>query len=259
MKVVILCGGMGTRLREETEYRPKPMVKIGDRPILWHIMKIYATYGHTDFVLCLGYKSEIIKEYFYNYELLNNDFRVHLGQNKVEVLSNHGEQSWTVTLVDTGQISLKGARLKRVEKYIKENQFMVTYGDSLGDININKLLDFHKSHGHIGTVTGINPTARFGELKITGQQVTSFHEKPINSTDYVNGGFFVFNKEIFDYLTNDDNCDFEVGPLENIAKAGELMVFKHQGFWACMDNVRDVEYMNRLWNESNVTWKVWKT
>lgn len=259
MKVVILCGGMGTRLREETEYRPKPMVKIGDRPILWHIMKIYATYGHTDFVLCLGYKSEIIKEYFYNYELLNNDFRVHLGQNKVEVLSNHGEQSWTVTLVDTGQIALKGARLKRVEKYIKEDQFMVTYGDSLGDININKLLDFHKSHGHIGTVTGINPTARFGELKITGQQVTSFHEKPINSTDYVNGGFFVFNKEIFDYLTNDDNCDFEVGPLENIAKAGELMVFKHQGFWACMDNVRDVEYMNRLWNESNVTWKVWKT
>lgn len=259
MKVVILCGGMGTRLREETEYRPKPMVKIGDRPILWHIMKIYAAYGHTDFVLCLGYKSEIIKEYFYNYELLNNNFRVHLGQSKIEVFSNHNEQGWTVTLVDTGQNALKGARLKRVEKYIKEDQFMLTYGDSLGDININKLLDFHKSHGRIGTVTGINPTARFGELKITGQQVTSFHEKPVNSTEYMNGGFFVFNKDIFAHLTNDDNCDFEVGPLENIAKAGELMVFKHQGFWACMDNVRDVEYMNRLWNESNVAWKVWKT
>lgn len=258
MKVVILCGGLGTRLREETEFRPKPMVEIGDRPILWHIMKIYAHYGFKEFMLCLGYKGGIIKEYFYNYEVLNNDFTIELGENKnIEIHSNHTEEGWRITLADTGDKALKGARLKRVEKYIDGDQFMVTYGDGVANIDINALLKFHRSHEKLATVIGINPVARFGELKIKGDQVESFSEKPETSSGLINGGFFVFNKDIFDYLSADDDCDFEIGPLEKVAREGQLMVYKHTGFWACMDTIRDMEYLNRLYDEGKAAWKIW--
>jgi len=258
MKVVILCGGLGTRLREETEFRPKPMVEIGGRPILWHIMKIYTHYGYKDFILCLGYKDEIIKEYFYNYKLINNDFTIELGDNKdIEIHGDHGEKGWRVTLADTGGKALKGARLKRVEKYIDGKQFMMTYGDGVANIDIHSLLAFHNSHGKLATVTGVNPASRFGELKTKGNQVENFSEKPKTSSGLISGGFFVFNKGIFDYLSTDDNCDLEIGPLEEIARKGQLMVYKHRGFWACMDTLRDMDYLNKLWNENKASWKVW--
>lgn len=258
IKVVILAGGLGTRLRGETEFRPKPMVNIGSRPILWHIMKIYAHYGFKEFILCLGYKGDMIKEYFYNYEVLNNDFTIELGdENDIEIHSNYSEKGWKITLVDTGDKALKGARLKRVEKHIGGDQFMVTYGDDVADININTLLNFHQSHGKLATVTGINPSSRFGELKVKGNKVESFSEKPKGGHGLINGGFFVLNKGVFDYLSNDDSCDLEVGTLEKIAKDGQLMVYKHKGFWACMDTPRDMEYLNRLWNEDKAKWKVW--
>ena len=258
MKVVILCGGLGTRLREETEFRPKPMVGIGDKPILWHIMKNYAHYGFKDFILCLGYKGEIIKEYFYNYEILSNDFTVELGNKKrIEMHSNNAEKDWRITLADTGDKALKGARLKRVQKYINDDQFMLTYGDGIANVDIIKLLEFHRNHGKLATVTGINPASRFGELKINGNHVESFSEKPKNGDGLINGGFFVFNRGIFDYLSENENCDLETGPVEKIAAEDQLMVYKHKGFWACMDTIRDTEYLNKLWEEGRVAWKVW--
>jgi len=258
MKVVILCGGLGTRLREETEFRPKPMVEIGGKPILWHIMKIYAHYGFKEFILCLGYKGEMIKEYFYNYEVLNNDFTIELGYNKnVEIHRNHTEKGWRVTLADTGDKALKGARLKRVEKYIDGDQFMMTYGDGVANVDIRSVLAFHRSHGKLATVTGIAPASRFGELKINGDRVEAFNEKPETSSGLINGGFFVFNESIFECLSPDDNCDLEIGPLEEIAREGQLMVYKHRGDWACMDTLRDMDYLNKLWDENKAFWKVW--
>ncbi|MBT8763353.1 glucose-1-phosphate cytidylyltransferase [Desulfohalobiaceae bacterium Ax17] len=259
MKVVILCGGLGTRLREETEFRPKSMVSIGNRPILWHIMKSYAQYGLTEFILALGYKGEIIKEYFYHYEIMNNDVTIELGRPEHLCLHDrHSEIGWKITLANTGERALKGARLKKVEKYISDETFMLTYGDGLANIDLNTLLSFHKSHGKIATVTGVNPAARFGELKISCNQVTAFFEKPKNSDkNLINGGFFVFNRKIFDYLTTDENCDLEHGPLEEIAQEGQLMVYKHTGFWACMDTVRDMEYLNKMWTEGKAAWKNW--
>ena len=259
MNVVILCGGLGSRLREETEFRPKPMLEIGAKPILRHIMKIYAHYGHKDFILCLGYKGELIREYFYNYELMNNDFTVELGNQKhIEIHSKHKEEGWKVTLADTGEKAFKGARLKRIEKYITGNTFMATYGDGVADINLKHLLQFHQSHGKIATVTGINPASRFGELKIEGQKVLSFCEKPKDGSGLINGGFFVFHKKIFDYLSDEDNCDLEIGALEKVAKDGELMVYEHKGFWSCMDTLRDMDYLNRLWEEDRAQWKIWE-
>ena len=258
MKVVILCGGLGTRLREETEFRPKPMVDIGGRPILWHIMKIYAHYGHHDFVLALGYKGEMIKNYFCHYELMNNDVTIELGQpESMHIYHSHDETGWKITLADTGEKALKGARLKKVKKYISDETFMVTYGDGIADVDIESLLAFHKAHGKLVTVTGINPASRFGELKVDGDRVESFSEKPTDVKGLINGGFFVFNRVIFDYLTVDDSCDLEVGPLEKIAKEGQLMVYKHRGFWACMDTLRDMEYLNNIWDENRAQWKNW--
>ncbi|MHB8104026.1 MAG: glucose-1-phosphate cytidylyltransferase [Dehalococcoidales bacterium] len=258
-KVVILCGGMGTRLKEETEIKPKPMVTIGNKPILWHIMKIYAHYGFKDFVLCLGYKGEVIKEYFLNYDVLNSDFTIKLGQKKTVAVHNTADESeWTVTLADTGSSALKGARLKKIEKYIKEDTFMVTYGDGVGNIDIKKLLAFHKSHGKLATVTGVRPPSLFGELQVKNNKAIIFAEKPQTSTGLINGGFFVFNRKLFDYLTDDDSCDFEKGPLEKIAAKGELMVYTHDGAWACMDTIRDVEYLNKLWQTNEAFWKVWR-
>ena len=258
MQVVIFCGGLGTRIREETEFRPKPMVKIGGRPILWHIMKIYAHYGFNDFILCLGYKDEVIRDYFYHYEVLNKDFTIELGDNKnIVIHGNHGEEGWRVTLANTGDKALKGARLKQIEKYIDSDQLMTTYGDNIANIDINALLTFHRSHGKLATVTGINPASQFGELKAKGNRVEAFREKTKNGHSLINGGFFVFNRGIFDYLSDDANCDLEIGVLENITRDGQLMVYRHNGFWAFMDTLRDMEHLNKLWAEGKAEWKVW--
>ena len=257
MKVVILCGGLGTRLREETEFRPKSMVEIGGKPILWHIMKTYAHYGFNEFVLCLGYKGEMIKEFFHNYELFNSDMTIELGKPNVKLHNKHTEYGWKITLAETGDSAQKGSRLKQVEKYIDGNVFMLTYGDGVANIDVNQLLKFHQKHGKLATVTGINPASRFGELKVIGDQVESFSEKPETSTGLINGGFFVFNKKIFDYLSVREDCDLEYGPLEKISREGQLMVYKHQEAWYCMDTLRDMEFLNKLWNEGNPGWKVW--
>jgi glucose-1-phosphate cytidylyltransferase len=257
MKVGILCGGFGTRLKEETELKPKPMVEIGRMPILWHIMKIYAHYGFNEFVLCLGYKAEVIKEYFYNYEVLSNDFTIELGTKNIEVHSNHSEVGWKITLVDTGLNAMTGTRVKRIERFIDEDTFLLTYGDGVTDLNINKLLQYHKSHGKIGTVTGVYPPSRYGELSIHEDQVLSFNEKQKKQNNSINGGYFVFNRKIFRYLKDDDVCIFEREPLENLASDGELKVFQHKGFWQCMDTNRDCKYLNEIWEKGDAPWKVW--
>lgn len=259
MKVVILAGGLGTRLREETEFRPKPMITVGGKPILWHIMKAYAHYGFRDFIVCLGYKGEMIKDYFLNYEAMNSNFTVSLGLPKqVRYHTSHLEKDWRVTLVDTGQKAQTGTRIKRVEKYIKGDLFMLTYGDGVGDINIKELLKFHKSHDKIGTITGVHASSRFGELKMENGQVTRFHEKPQVSDALINGGFFVFKREIFDYLWEEDDCALEAKPLEKLTKDGQLMAYTHRGFWQCIDTYRELEFLNNLWRNKNPPWKVWK-
>lgn len=258
MEVIILCGGQGARLREETVFRPKPMVQIGERPILWHIMKYYASFGHTDFVLSLGYKGDQIKEYFWNYELMNNDITLELGKpEQMQIHHAHAESGWRVTLAHTGVDALKGARLKKVERHVRGDTVMVTYGDGLADVDLDALLAFHRSHGKVATVTGINPTSRFGELRFEGTHVKSFREKPRGANSLVNGGFFVFERKIFEHLTADDSCDLEVGALEQLAQAGELMVFKHTNNWACMDTDRDRTYLNDLWQHEKAFWKRW--
>lgn len=258
MKVVILCGGKGTRLREETEYRPKPMVEIGNKPILWHIMKIYAYYGFKDFVICLGYKGNIIKEYFLNYEMMNNDFTVNLGSRKdVKIHSDHDEHDWQVTLAETGEESQTGARVKKIEKYINDDSFMLTYGDGVSQINVKKLVKFHKSHGKIGTMTGVHPSSRFGEFNIKGHQIIEFNEKPQTKEGLINGGFFVFNRDFFDYLDDNENCILERDPLENLASDGQLMLYSNDGFWQCVDTYRELEILNTLWKDKNPPWKVW--
>lgn len=258
MKVVILCGGMGTRLREETEIKPKPMVEVGGMPILWHIMKTYAHYGFNEFILCLGYKGEMIKEYFYHYEVLSNDFTIELGSKKIDIHPRHSEQGWKITLVDTGLNTMTGARVKRIERFIKEEMFMLTYGDGVTDINIHKLLEYHKNHGKIGTVTGVSPPSRYGELLIHKDQVISFREKPKNNDNSISGGYFIYNKEFFNYLKDDDDCILEREPLEMLAKDEELQVYQHTGFWQCMDTYRDYKYLAELWEKGNPPWKVWK-
>ncbi|MEM3101621.1 MAG: glucose-1-phosphate cytidylyltransferase [Candidatus Nitrosotenuis sp.] len=259
MKVVILAGGKGTRIPEETEFRPKPMIKIGERPILWHIMKIYSSYGYSDFVICLGYKGEMIKEYFLNYKFINLDFTITLGKHDdIKVYGRNSEDHWTVTLVDTGLEAQTGSRVKKIERYIDGDIFMVTYGDGVANINIKELISFHLSHKKIGTVTGVHPQSRFGELRIDGRQVKEFTEKPNIRAGYINGGFFVFNRKIFDYLRADDNCVLEKEPIETLARDGELMVYLHDGFWQCMDTVRDMRLLNELWSGGKAPWKIWE-
>lgn len=255
MKVVILCGGEGSRLREETEHRPKPMLEIGSKPILWHIMKTYEFFGYKDFVLCLGYKGEVIKRYFYEYELLSNDVTIELGKGTTQFHGSHPEEGWKVTMVDTGLKSLTGCRVKRVERYIDTDMFMLTYGDGVTDVNINDLVAFHKSHGKIGTLTGVTPPSRYGELLIEGDHVQAFLEKPSSVGGSINGGYFVFNKKFFDYLENDEGCILEREPLERLAKDGELKVFPHNGFWQCMDTYRDYRYLNELWESGRAYWR----
>ena len=261
MKVVILCGGMGWRLREETEIKPKPMVEISGMPILWHIMKSYTHYGFNEFVLCLGYKGEVIKEFFYHYEMLSNDFTIELGgkERKITTYPRHSEKGWKVTLVDTGAQAMTGARVKRIEKFIDSDNFMLTYGDGVADINIEKLLTFHKKHGKIGTVTGVYPYSTYGELRLIGDCVQSFKEKPQHKEDMrtINGGYFVFNKKFFKYLRDDDSCVLEREPLEELVNAAELKVYHHEGFWQCMDTYRDYKKLEELWKNGEAPWKVW--
>jgi len=257
MKVVVLCGGLGTRLREETEYRPKPMVEVGGRPILWHIMKSYAHNGFTDFVLCLGYRGNMIKEYFLNYEAMNNDFTIGLGQqSQIRYNALHEEQGFQVTLADTGLNTMTGGRLKRIQKYIDGDAFMLTYGDGLADINMRKLLEFHKSHGKLATVTAVLPPSRYGILQIEkAGKVDKFLEKP-RTESFASAGFFVLQRGVFDYLGGDD-CIFEQEPLSRLSADGQLMAYQHDGFFYSMDTYREYQYLNDLWGKQEAPWKVW--
>lgn len=257
MKVVILCGGLGTRLREETEFRPKPLVEIGGRPILWHIMKLYAHHDIREFVLCLGYRGNMIKEYFLNYEAMNNDFTICLGQkSSIRYNGCHEEQNFQVTLADTGQNSMTGGRLKRVTKYLDDDCFMLTYGDGVANVDIAELLKFHKSHGRLATVTTVKPLSRFGVLELSRQgEVMKFQEKPL-SEGWASAGYFVFQRRIFDYLGGDD-CVLEREPLEKLAAEGQLMAYQHKGFFFAMDTYREYQYLNELWSQNQAPWKVW--
>lgn len=257
--VVILAGGLGTRLREQTEFIPKPMVPIGGKPILWHIMKIYSHYGFKRFIVCLGYKGDIIKEYFLNYRIRNSDFTIRLSDEKSILLHNaHKNEDWEVTLAETGSMALTGARIKKIENYISSELFCLTYGDGVSDVRIDKIMDFHLSHKKTATVTGVKPPSRFGELIVSGKKVVEFGEKPQVGSGLINGGFFVFSKGIFDYLKDDDNCTLEKEPLENLAKEGNLMVYQHDGFWQCMDTPRDMTLLNELWENRTAPWKIWE-
>ncbi len=260
MKVVILCGGKGTRLREETEYRPKPMVPIGDRPILWHIMKIYAAHGFKDFVLCLGYKSEIIKDFFRNYLWLTSDVSLTLGRSpKVKFHNRHDEEDWNVTLADTGQETMTAGRIKRIERYIGQDEhFLITYGDAVGDVDVKQTVEFHKRHGKKLTLTAVHPPGRFGELGMTAENaVREFNEKPQAEGGWINGGFWVASRRLFQDLEDCDQVMFEQQPMRSLTEAGELMAFRHTGFWQPMDTFSESLLLNRLWSEGKAPWKIW--
>ncbi|MCP5055396.1 MAG: glucose-1-phosphate cytidylyltransferase [bacterium] len=257
MKVVILCGGLGTRLREETEYRPKPMVPIGDRPILWHIMKLYAHYGHKEFVLCLGYKGEVIKDFFRNYQWNTSDLTLRLGPTpEITYHNSHDEEDWTVTLLDTGLETQTGGRLRRALEYVGDETFLCTYGDGLTDCDVNEVVAFHGQHGGLATLTAVRPVGRFGELALDGQTITSFHEKPEKESAFVSGGFFVFDPSVGDYLDADESI-LEREPMERIAGEGQLKAFLHDGFWQCMDTYREQQLLHQMWTEGRAPWKLW--
>ncbi|GAB4517669.1 MAG: glucose-1-phosphate cytidylyltransferase [Anaerolineae bacterium] len=258
MKIVILCGGKGTRLQEETEYRPKPLVPIGGKPILWHIMKNFAHHGYTDFVLCLGYRGNMIKEYFLNYEAMNNDFTINLGQsNGITYHSAHQEQDYRVTLAETGLESMTGWRVKQIEKYIDGDTFMVTYGDGLSDIDIEKLVAFHHAHGKLATVTSVRPISRYGTLKLDEAGVVNqFIEKP-QLNDWISAGFFVFNRQVFEFIDPDPLMTLEKEPLERLSEQGQLVAYQHDGFFYGMDTYKEHLYLNELWDQGSAPWKVW--
>lgn len=257
MKLVILAGGYGSRLGEITATIPKPMVQIGGKPILWHIMKTYSHYGIKDFIICLGYKGDIIKDYFLHYQFKSKDFTVNLADNSIEFHNDHDELDWKVTLVDTGIDTLKGGRLKKIEKYLDEDINLLTYGDGVSDIKIDELISFHKKMDKMVTISGVHPPARFGELIAEGDVLTVFEEKAQTSQGLINGGYMVFNKRLLEYLTTDESCDLEVGIFEKLATQGEIAVYKHDGFWACMDNERDLHHLESLWKKNQAFWKVW--
>ena len=257
MKVLILAGGFGTRLSEETQSIPKPMVPIGSKPILWHIMKIYSHYGFNDFVVLLGYKGYVIKEFFANYFLHQSDVMIDIKNNKMEIIHNESEP-WKVTLIDTGLNTMTGGRIKRVSDYINNETFMLTYGDGVADININELVDFHKKHKKAITMTAVQPEGRFGSLRIgSSDKVDAFLEKPKGDGTWINGGFFVCEPKIMDYIQEGDSTIFERKPLEALANDGELYAFKHNGFWRPMDTLRDNKILNDLWDENKAPWRVW--
>ncbi len=255
MKTVILAGGLGTRLSEETSLRPKPMVEIGGRPILWHIMKLYAAHGLKDFIVCLGYKGYMIKEYFLNYHWHVSDLTVDLARNQVTTHQNQAEP-WQVTLVDTGDKTQTGGRLRRVREYLGAEDFCLTYGDGLADVNIKQLLAFHASHGCKATITAVQPPGRFGALNIQGRTVKNFLEKPPGDGGWINGGFFVLKTGVLDYIAGDETL-WEAEPLERLAREGQLQAFQHRGFWRPMDMLRDKQHLEMLWEQGAAPWKIW--
>lgn len=259
MKVVILCGGQGTRLREQTEVLPKPMVDIGGRPILWHIMKLYAHFGLTDFVLCLGYKGHVIKDYFVNYELRTNDLTVKLGDGShINVDKQNAESNWTISMIETGEKAMTGARVYRVREYLGNEPFCLTYGDGLGNVDIQAAMDFHRKHGKLVTVTGVRPPGRFGELELDGTRVKAFAEKPQVSESFINGGFFVIQPEFIDnYLSDLEDLTLESDPLRRAAEDGQMMMFPHTGFWQCMDTFREWKMLEEMWENGTAEWRVW--
>ena len=258
MKIIILAGGLGSRLSEETQIKPKPMINIGDRPILWHIMKIFSYYGFRDFIICCGYLDYIIKEYFINYASHNSDLIIKTKTNDIKIL-NKFDEDWNVSIINTGKESNTGGRLKRIESLIEDKEtFCMTYGDGLIDLNINHLIEKHKVSKKIGTVTAVQPLGRFGSLDINGEKVKGFIEKPKGDGQWINGGFFVFEKEIFNYLKDGDATILEQEPLRNLAKDGQLNSYKHTGFWQPMDTLRDKILLNDLWNSGKAPWKIWR-
>lgn len=254
MKAVILAGGLGTRISEETELRPKPMIEIGGRPILWHIMKIYSTYGVNEFVICLGYKGYLIKEFFVNYGLHLSDITVHVASGVIDVHKRRAED-WRVVLIETGADTMTGGRIKRVREHIGDEDFFLTYGDGLADINIDKLLAFHRANGRLATVTAVAPPGRFGTLELSGDQVTNFREKPAGDGS-INGGFFVLSPKVFDYI-EDDATVWEREPMERLALEGQLCAFHHNGFWQAMDTLRDKKQLEAMWSEGHPPWRLW--
>jgi len=258
MKTIILCGGMGTRLREETEYKPKPMVEIGGKPILWHIMKHYAYYGYKEFILALGYKGDIIRNYFINYYKYNRDFTVNLSNGDIKIENEETKDNWKVTLVETGDESMTGYRTKLAGRYITEERFMLTYGDAVSNVNLAKLIDFNKQVDTLGTVTGVYPPSRFGDLQIEGNIVNKFKEKlkEPGLRAPINGGYFVFKKEFLDLIDDDPLCDLEKNPMDKLVAQKQLSVFRHNDFWQCMDNYRDQQLLEKMWRK-NAVWKIW--
>jgi glucose-1-phosphate cytidylyltransferase len=258
--VAILCGGKGTRLREETEFRPKPMIMVGDRPMIWHIMKTYAHYGFKDFMLCMGYKGDMIREYFLNYDHNHSNVLVKLGSKEITKLdAGHDEEDWKVWLIDTGQESNTGGRLKRLTRYLDQigaETIMGTYGDGVADVDLGKLLEFHRSHGKLATVTAVHPPSRFGELVTENNLVKNFQEKPQTTEGWINGGYFVLQREVLDLIAGDDTA-FEVEPLEILSRQAELAVYFHEGFWQCMDTYRELETLNKMYLAGKAPWRVW--
>ncbi|MER3525198.1 MAG: glucose-1-phosphate cytidylyltransferase [Ignavibacteria bacterium] len=255
MKVAILAGGVGSRLAEETEIKPKPMIEIGGKPILWHIMMLYSYYGFNEFVIALGYKGEQIKKYIVDYAALNGNLRVNLKTGKVDMRSGF-RPDWNVELVDTGIATLTGGRIKRLQPYLGNETFMLTWGDGVSDVNLHKLLAFHRSHGKLATLTAVRPPARFGHLTFDGDRVASFEEKPQTAEGWINGAFFVLEPGIFDYIEGDET-QWEKEPMERLAADGQLMAYKHTSFWQCMDTLRDKKLLEELWDRGNAPWKVW--
>lgn len=258
MKTVILCGGQGTRIRDVADNIPKPMIPIGDLPILWHIMKSYARAGHQEFILCLGYKSHVIKEFFLNFDAFTADFTITLGAAKqIEFHARAEETGWKVTLAETGTQTMTGGRIGRIQDYVGDGEdFMITYGDGLSDVDLNALITFHKSHGKIMTVTGVRPPGRFGEMEIDDAgMLTEFNEKPQATGGRISGGFFVCRRELFDYLSEDENLVFEQEPMRQLVADQQLMVYKHDGFWQCMDTYRDYQLLNHMWQRGEAPWK----
>ncbi len=255
MKVAILAGGLGSRLQEETTVRPKPMVEIGGKPILWHILNIYAAHGFDEFVVALGYKGEFVKEYFLNFFALNNDLTVDLRSGAARVHSGNGP-AWKVHLVDTGPSTQTGGRVKRLQGHLRERTFMLTYGDGVADLDLKKLLEFHRAHGKLATVTAVRPPSRFGSFILDGNQITRFEEKPQTGEGWINGGFFVLEPGVLDLIEGDDTL-WERGPMEKLAAAGELMAYRHDGFWQAMDTLRERRVLEDLWASGKAPWKVW--
>ncbi len=256
MHAVILAGGMGTRLAEETTVRPKPMVEIGERPILWHIMKHLSTFGIEDFVICLGYKGEVIKRYMVDYCSLNSNLTVNLKAGRVDLHDTDGIQDWTIQLIDTGLHTMTGGRIKRLQPYMGDETFMLTWGDGVSTVDLNRLLAFHRAHGRLATMTAVRPPARYGHLEFDGNRIREFTEKPQTAEGWINGAFFVVEPQVFDYIDGDDT-QFEKEPLERLAADGELMAYKHDGFWQCMDTRRDKYVLEKLWDSGEAPWKIW--